>query len=88
MNKLSKSQGGLPGSSPLRSDDSDGSQAGRRDRIKGGAKTLKGGSENNSRKPRNLLKNRLTAEKRVNLLLLRGCQKREMSTMMLMMMIR
>jgi hypothetical protein len=39
--KLSKSQGGLPGLSPLRSDGSRGNQMGRLDCVSGGQKTLR-----------------------------------------------
>jgi hypothetical protein len=53
------------------------------------AKDAQGESENDSRKPRDLLKNRHSDRlKRVNLLFPMGCWRREMALMMLIMMMR
>jgi hypothetical protein len=56
--KLHASQGGLPGSSLLRLDGSCGSQAGRLSHMSHGHKTLNLESENGSRQPMDLLKDR------------------------------
>ncbi len=82
-----KSWGGLPGSSPLRSDGSHGHQVGRLDCINGGQRRWRESQEMTLERQRTYLKTGIvTAWKKVNLLFHRGGWTREMSIMMLMMM--
>ncbi len=71
-----KSQGGLPGSTPLRSDDSCDSQAGRLDHMNGGQGWS---SESQKATPGSqgtyLKMGRVTAQKRANLLFLRDVEE-------------